>query len=361
MKPKILILGATGVLGIKLIKYLHSQNLKVHTAVCNQKSSLLNKLSIKYKIHRTYSFNKIKDNLYLESTIKKFNFDIIYCLDSDLTSFPLIIKSLNFQKNCIFAIANKDLIIAGGKILVNKILASNNLICPLDSEHFSLIDLFSLNKNDIKNIYITASGGPFYFKKKNFDRVSKDEVLNHPKWKMGTDISIDSSNFMNKIFEIFELSNIYNISLKKIDFMISQDAYVHSVIVYKDGRYSFNIFKNDMLIPLVKPLENFGYFKKFNTKLDLENYKSFRLGFRKADKRFKIFKKINSLKKFSHCDQINFLILNKKAHGLYLSNKLKYNNIIDYVFKNLKKLNKNYKFRSLNDIVKYINYVQNKI
>ena len=97
MKPKILILGATGVLGIKLIKYLHSQNLKVHTAVCYQNSSLLNKLFVKYKIHRTYSFNKIKDNIYLESTIKKFNFDIIYCLDSDLTSFPLIIKSLNFQ------------------------------------------------------------------------------------------------------------------------------------------------------------------------------------------------------------------------------------------------------------------------
>ena len=64
MKPKILILGATGVLGIKLIKYLHSQNLKVHTAVCHQNSSLLNKLSIKYKIHSTFSFNKVKDKLF---------------------------------------------------------------------------------------------------------------------------------------------------------------------------------------------------------------------------------------------------------------------------------------------------------
>ena len=96
-------------------------------------------------------------------------------------------------------------------------------------------------------------------------------------------------------------------------------------------------------------------------KLNLENYKSFRLKFRNADKRFKIFNKINSIKKFNHYDQINFLILNKHAHKLYLSEKLKYDNIIDYIFKNLKRVNKNYKFRSLNDIVKYVNNVQNKI
>ena len=125
------------------------------------------------------------------------NYNIIYCLDSNLTSFPLIIKSLNFQTKCIYAIANKDLIIAGGNLLINKIIASKNIIYPLDSEHFSLIDLFSINKNSISKIYITASGGPFYFKKKDVNKVTKKEVLNHPKWRMGTDISIDSSNFIN--------------------------------------------------------------------------------------------------------------------------------------------------------------------
>jgi len=358
---KILILGATGVLGRKLIKYLYSLNISTHTAVCYKNVKKLHKLSNDYGIKNIFSLSNINDYNSLKFILSKNKFNIIYCLDSNLTSFPIIINSLKSQYNCIYAIANKDLVIAGGNFLINKILSSNNLVCPLDSEHFSLIDLYSFNKNSIKKIYITASGGPFYFKNRDINKVSKKEVLNHPKWKMGEDISIDSSNFINKVFEIFELSIIYNFPLEKIDFIISQDALVHSVIEFNDGRYMFNIFKNDMLIPLAKPLESFGYTKKFNTKLNLENYKSFRLIFRKADKRFKIFNKFNSIKKFNHSDQINFLILNKNAHKLYLSGKLKYNNIIDYIFKNLKKLNKNYKFSSLDDIVDYINNVQNKI
>ncbi len=361
MKPKILVLGATGVLGLKLLKHLQSLNISTHTAVCYKNINLLQKYSKKFEIKNIYSLTYNLDYEALKKILNKVKFNIIYCLDSNLTSFPLVISSLKFQKKCIYAIANKDMVIAGGSILVNKITSTNNFICPLDSEHFSLIDLFKYKENEIKKVYITASGGPFYFKKRNIKNVTKNEVLNHPKWKMGNDINIDSSNFINKILEIFELSIIYKLPLNKIDFMISQDALVHSVIVNNDGRYIFNIFKNNMLIPLAKPLEYFGYNKSFISKLNLEDYKSFKLLYRKKDKRFKIFNKINLIKKFNHCEQINFLILNKKAHYLYLSNKLKYNNIIDYIFKNLKNLNKNYKFRSLNDIMRYINNVLYKI
>ena len=70
----------------------------------------------------------------------------------------------------------------------------------------------------------------------------KKKVLSHPKWKMGKNNLIDSSNFINKILEIYELSYIYNIPLNKIDFLISKEAYIHSIIHYNDNTLSFNCF-----------------------------------------------------------------------------------------------------------------------
>ena len=77
--------------------------------------------------------------------------------------------------------------------------------------------------NDINKVYITASGGPFYFQKKiNLNKVSLKQVLNHPKWNMGKNNSIDSSNFIKKLLEIYELSIIFNIDINKIDFLVSK-------------------------------------------------------------------------------------------------------------------------------------------
>ncbi len=121
----------------------------------------------------------------------------------------------------------------------------------------SIFLFFRLNPNNLetKSLYITASGGPFYFNKNiNLKSVTQKEVTSHPKWKMGINNSIDSSNFINKILEIFELSIIFNISIKKIDFLISKEAFIHSLICFKDNTISINCFENDMLIPLIKPL-----------------------------------------------------------------------------------------------------------
>ena len=122
---------------------------------------------------------------------------------------------LKHNSSCLFAVANKEMLIAGGNLLQKKIIASNNKFLPLDSEHYSLRYL-NLNNKHINKLYITASGGPFYFKKKiDLKKVSLKQVVSHPKWKMGLNNSIDSSNFINKILEIFELSAIEGNSLKK--------------------------------------------------------------------------------------------------------------------------------------------------
>ena len=94
---------------------------------------------------------------------------------------------------------------------------------------------------------------------------------------MGINNSIDSSNFINKILEIYELSYIYNIDLSKIDFLVSQNAYIHSIIEYYDGITSFNCYINDMLVPLIEPLTFYYKFKipSFSNTNNLLNLKIF--------------------------------------------------------------------------------------
>ncbi len=358
MKFKILILGSTGKLGSKLLNYCNSEKILVNCATCYKNSKKLKKQVTKYKIPNSYTlFENEKNFIHLISNNK---FKIIYFLDYGSYSLKYLSILLNKNTNSYFAIANKEMLITGGDFLINKINKTKNKLIPLDSEHFSLFK-FNPKNNDIKKIYITASGGPFYFNKKtNLDKVKLNEVLNHPKWNMGTNNSIDSSNFVNKILELFEVATIYKIDLSKIDFLISKGAFVHSIILFNDNTISFNCFVNNMLITLIKPLTilfNSNELKLNEKKyFNIENFKILKFD----DKRFKAFKYLRLIKSFNHQQIINFILLNNMAHKKYLNNTLKYNDIFKFIMKNINLSENNFKFRSFNDILKYINLTQKK-
>lgn len=356
--PKILVFGATGVLGTRLIHFLYKKNIVVKCAIAYKNLKKLNEIKSKFRVEDIFCLSNEKNRNLINKIILSNSFDIIYFLDNGINSLSYLDLSLKINKNCHYCIANKELIITGGTKLIKKI-KRNNFFIPLDSEHFSMFDYLNYDISKINKVYITASGGPFYFKKNfNLNNAPLSKVINHPKWKMGEEISINSSNFVNKILEMIELSIIYGIPMKKIDFLISKQAKVHSVILMHDGRYIFNIFNNDMLIPLLKPFENF-YFK-FSKKIDIENYKDFKVEF-KSDKRFKIFKKLNTIKKIDYKKRILFLLLNKKAHDLYKLKLIKYDSIVDFIFNNLNKFNYQYKISTFDDIINYYDQTKNKI
>lgn len=351
MNTKIVIVGSTGKLGSKLLNYSFKNSIPINTITCYKNLSKITKQKVKYNIKKIFILSDYKDKAkffkFLETKIH-----IIYFLDFGSNSLKYLNHFLKFNTNSIIAIANKEMIIAGGHLLQKNITNTNNKFIPLDSEHFSLLN--SNINNNIQKIYITASGGPFYFNKNiNLSKVSSKKVLSHPKWNMGKNNLIDSSNFINKVLEIYELSYIYNIPLNNIDFLVTKEAYIHSLIHYDDNTLSINCFNNDMLITLIKPLSFFFKIKPFrinqkylinnNLKLSLPN-----------DKRFEIFKYYNQLKKLNHKDQISLMIINNSAHNLYLSNKLEYNKIITYIMSNLKKNNNTIKLNSISSILKYI-------
>ena len=257
MTVRITVIGATGKLGNKLLSYTSKNGISVSCITCYKNNKKLNEQKRKYNINKSFVLSDIRDK-YKFLNFLKTKINIIYFLDYGSLSLIYLNHFLKFNKRSIIAIANKEMIIAGGALLQSKIKKNKNIFVPLDSEHFSLLNS-NTNKNDIRKIFITASGGPFYFNKKiNFNYVTSKSVLSHPKWKMGKNNLIDSSNFVNKILEIYELSYIYDIPLNKIDFLVSKEAYIHSLVHYNDNTLSLNCFANDMIITLIKPLSFFS-------------------------------------------------------------------------------------------------------
>ena len=360
MKPKILIIGSTGKLGVKLLSFCFKNNISISAISCysNVKKIILQKE--KNNIKNTFVLSNSNSNIKFCNYLKKNKFKIIYFLDYGSYSLKYLEIILNNNRNSYISIANKEMIVAGGTYLRKSIKNSNNYLIPIDSEHFSLINN-DLNQNNINKIYITASGGPFYFKKKiNLNKVSIDKVLSHPKWNMGKNNLIDSSNFVNKILEIFELSYIFDIPLDKIDFLVSKQALIHSIILFKDGTVSLNCFKNDMIIPLIYPLK-FFYNLKSNYKsndffLDNKN-----LALEKPnDKRFLIFKYLKKIRKFKHSEIIRFMILNNRAQYLYLNNKINYNQIIPYIMNNMMTDQNKKDFKNYPNILRYLDALKDE-
>ena len=353
MTPKIVIIGSTGKLGSKLLKYASRNKIPIYALTCySNKKKLLSQKNL-FKAKKTFTLsNSIEEDLFFKLLEKKI--DLIYFLDFGSYSLTYLNHFLNHNHNSSVAIANKEMIIAGGKILFKKFKLTNTSFIPLDSEHFSLKN--SLQNNNIKKIYLTASGGPFFYNKNIlFDKVDLKHVKAHPKWKMGINNLIDSSNFMNKLLEIFELSYIYDVPLSKIDFLVSKEAFIHSLVEYQDGIYSLNSFKNDMLITLSYPLKKyFNNLSHISSQNYLFNIKNFQIDL-KLDKRFILFKYYKKILKFNHTQQINLLLLNNIAQYLYLTGKIKYDDIIPYSMKKIIKFKKSYDFKNLIDIVRYIN------
>jgi len=359
MIPKILVIGSTGKLGSKLLKFTYKNNIKIDAICCFSNQKKLLAQTKNFKIKNKFVLSEQNDIENFLEYIKLKKIDIIYFLDYGSQSIKYLIHFLKHQSNSLIAVANKEMIIAGGKILMAAINKNKCTFIPLDSEHFSLFNL-NLVDSQIKKISITASGGPFYFNKSlNLNNVSFSNVLSHPKWSMGNNNLIDSSNFVNKILEIFELSYIYNINLNKIDFVVSPEAFIHSIVHFNDNTISFNCFNNDMLITLIKPLSFFFNLKYENKSKLFYNHNSYY--FEKfSDKRFKIVNNFKKIINFSHFEVIQFMLLNNRAQKKYLSGSINYLDIVPYIFKRIEFGSKKYKLNNLNNIDKTLQYLIHK-
>lgn len=150
------------------------------------------------------------------------------------------------------ALANKETLVVAGEIVTKLVLANNAQIIPVDSEHSAIYQcLIGENLNEVEKLILTASGGPFLNKEKSFfETATLDEALNHPNWKMGNKITIDSATMMNKGLEVIEAKWLFGLPVEKISVVIHPQSIIHSMVQFVDGSIKAQLGLPDMKLPI---------------------------------------------------------------------------------------------------------------
>jgi len=148
------------------------------------------------------------------------------------------------------ALANKETLVMAGDIVMKLAKENNVQILPVDSEHSAIFQCMN-NRNEVKHLVITSSGGPFRnATKEEMENANLDEALAHPRWKMGKKITVDSATLMNKGLEVIEAHHLFNFDYDEIKVIVHPQSYIHSAVEYKDGSIIAQIGNPSMHIPI---------------------------------------------------------------------------------------------------------------
>jgi len=150
------------------------------------------------------------------------------------------------------ALANKETLVVAGEIIMKKVRKHGVRLLPVDSEHSAILQCIQgENTNDIERVILTASGGPFLnMNEEQFHRITVEQALNHPTWKMGNKITIDSATLMNKGLEVIEAFWLFGLPPEKIEVLIHPQSIIHSMVEFADGSIKAQLSVPDMKIPI---------------------------------------------------------------------------------------------------------------
>ena len=181
------------------------------------------------------------------------NVTLVVALVGTVGLLPTI-EAIKIKRN--IALANKETLVIAGEIVMNLARENDVTIFPIDSEHSAIYQgLVGENHNDIKKLIITASGGSLReCSREALAKVTKEEALAHPNWKMGAKITIDSATMMNKGFEVIEAHHLFNIGYDKIETIIHKESIIHSIVEFNDSQMKAQMANSDMRMPILYAL-----------------------------------------------------------------------------------------------------------
>ena len=160
------------------------------------------------------------------------------------------------QAGKVVALANKEALVAAGQVIMPEARRTGAVILPVDSEHSAVFQaLMGQDRSAVRKIHLTASGGPFFGKGPEvLDQVTPEMALNHPQWKMGPKVTIDSATMMNKGLEVIEARWLFDVQADDIEVIIHPQSIVHSIVEYRDGSMLAQMGVTDMRIPIALAL-----------------------------------------------------------------------------------------------------------
>ena len=267
----ILLLGATGSIGDSVLSVIKQNSDELNLVGIAFQSNTIKAISIIEEFDPNYAYceskvnlNIINDSLKKSEGIELFNdkSELEYLLNHK--SIDIIISAISgfsglettfmaAQSGKIILLANKESIVVAGDIILPLAKKHNTKIIPIDSEHNAIFQCLNSEKNtdDVSKIIITASGGPFLNKKvDDLSGVTKREALNHPNWKMGSKITIDSATLVNKCLELIEAKYLFNLNEEYFELVVHPQSIIHSIVTYKDGSSICQMSNPDMRVPI---------------------------------------------------------------------------------------------------------------
>lgn len=268
MVNKLSILGSTGSIGTQALDVAQKLNLQVTALSAHSNIELLEQQIRQFKpaiavVFDEYKAKKLKLNINDTSTKVYSGMDgLLYAAtydDCDLVVNSVVgmvglkptLASIEAKKNIAFA--NKETLVAGGALVMDKAKQNGVTLFPVDSEHSAIFQCLqaSPSKKALKKLILTASGGPFFGKTKNeLKNVTLSQALDHPNWSMGAKITIDSATMMNKGLEIIEAAWLFDMSPEDIDVVVHRESIIHSMIEFVDNSVLAQLGLPDMRIPI---------------------------------------------------------------------------------------------------------------
>ena len=381
MKTKIAILGSTGSIGKSTIEILRkdkknfdvvllttnnnyreilkqAKEFKVRNIIINNKKYYLN---LKKKLRN----NKINIFNNFQSFNNKFKSKIDFSMSaiSGLEGLKPTLDLIKFSKT--IAIANKESIICAWNLIQQKLKKHKTRFIPVDSEHFSIWSLLNGNSsNRVEEVIITASGGPFLKLSLNkFKKIKPQIAVNHPNWKMGKKISIDSATMMNKVFEVIEAQRIFNIDINKFKILIHPKSYVHAIVKFTNGLTKILVHDTDMKIPIFNSIYSNNNKKIKSSKINLSILNN--LNFIKVNStRFPSIKILKMIPNKISLYETIMVSANDQLVSLFLDNKINFSDVTR-LLKKIMKMNIFMKYKkrapkNFNEIINLSKFVRLK-